>query len=117
MMTFHTSIAEMRVASRRECAHDLWWCCDHSVLSLLEFKTALGTVVAGMSQEDLRLLADHFDVNGTTMGFPLLVLHSTRACVSPSITGVTAVMSDAFSGDGYISYREFLAMVDPTFRL
>ncbi len=35
-----------------------------SVLSLIEFKEALGTVVSALSKDDLRLLADHFDVNG-----------------------------------------------------
>jgi hypothetical protein len=77
-----------------------------SVLSLSEFQTALAPYVHGLSTEDLRRLTDHFDSNGMT-----------RRAVNALVCAMTRAALCCYAGDGYISYREFLAMVDPTFSL
>ena len=86
------------------------------MLSLIEFKQALGTVVAGMSKDDLRLLADHFDINGTCWWTSGCVAARQACRADGSFTApCLRVLRVRSSGDGYISYREFLAMVDPTY--
>lgn len=37
-------------------------CCSY--IDVMEFRTALGELVAGLSMDDLRLLAAHFDLDG-----------------------------------------------------
>jgi hypothetical protein len=69
-------------------------------ITVSEFRDALGGLVSGLTHEELKLLAAHFDMDGERRS----ALFS-ETCPAPSPVVL-------FAADGKISYPEFVKMME-----